>query len=129
MPVVFTSLLNIGREVIETPGQPPGETVYTISQTPQVYLDFMVHEDRGELVIDWDAMEELFPAGLLDDMFRAYQLSIAAFGRRRFRWSRTLADNARQLLPPESGAVDRRGQRHERAGERRVVAHAVSQAS
>jgi pyochelin synthetase len=100
MPVVFTSLLNIGQGNDQgTWAGRLGKTVYAISQTPQVYLDFMVHEDKGELVINWDAIEELFPAGLLDDMFRAYQTLLAQLASHDSSWSRTLADNARQLLP------------------------------
>ena len=100
MPVVFTSLLNIGQGNDQgTWAGRLGKTVYAISQTPQVYLDFMVHEDEGELVINWDAVEELFPAGLLDDMFRAYQALLAQLASDDSSWSRTLADNARKLLP------------------------------
>ncbi|MDG4864041.1 amino acid adenylation domain-containing protein, partial [Streptomyces sp. T-3] len=49
-----------------------GETVYAVSQTPQVRLDHQVYEDRGDLSYKWDAVEETFPAGVLDDMFDAY---------------------------------------------------------
>src|SRR5689334_605362 len=72
MPVVFTSLLNLADHSEEsTWAGRLGQTAYAISQTPQVYLDFMVNEDRNELVINWDSVEELFPAGMLDDMFEA----------------------------------------------------------
>ena len=40
-----------------------------ITQTPQVWLDHQVIEDAGGLLFNWDAVEELFPPGLLDDMF------------------------------------------------------------
>ncbi|HEY6324239.1 MAG TPA: condensation domain-containing protein, partial [Thermoanaerobaculia bacterium] len=69
MPVVFTSTLTMA-------GAPsaalPGEAGYGISQTPQVLLDHQVGEHGGALVYNWDAVEELFPAGLLDAMFAAY---------------------------------------------------------
>jgi amino acid adenylation domain-containing protein len=73
MPVVFTSALNmesLGRDV--SGFNKLGEWVYGISQTPQVWLDHQVYEQDGDLILIWDAVEELFPEGLLDDMFEAY---------------------------------------------------------
>jgi amino acid adenylation domain-containing protein len=46
--------------------------VYNISQTPQVWIDHQVHEHGGALVFNWDAVETLFPAGVLQEMFAAY---------------------------------------------------------
>jgi amino acid adenylation domain-containing protein len=73
MPVVFTSALAQG------PGSGSGTVVgwlgrlvYGISQTPQVWLDHQVYEDDGALVYNWDAVEELFPSGVLEAMFQAY---------------------------------------------------------
>ncbi|MEH2088675.1 MAG: amino acid adenylation domain-containing protein [Nostoc sp.] len=73
MPVIFTSTLGL-----ESLGQDTsilsqlGELVYSISQTPQVWLDNQLREQNGTLIFNWDAVEELFPAGLLDEMFAAY---------------------------------------------------------
>jgi pyochelin synthetase len=72
-PVVFTSL--VGQ------GQPRGDhadkfwmgnVIYGISQTPQVWLDHQAVEEDGALLLHWDAVEELFPEGLLNAMFDAY---------------------------------------------------------
>ncbi|WP_158573767.1 non-ribosomal peptide synthetase [Micromonospora craniellae] len=72
LPVVFTS--GIGFAAADEPFVPPvlGRLGHTISQTPQVYLDHQATEDGGDLLLAWDAVEELFPAGVLDDMFEAY---------------------------------------------------------
>ncbi|GAB1538087.1 hypothetical protein NUACC21_07440 [Scytonema sp. NUACC21] len=73
MPIVFTSTLGL-----ESLGQNTsslnqlGEVVYSISQTPQVWLDHQVIEQHGALLFNWDAVEELFPVGFLNDMFEAY---------------------------------------------------------
>ena len=100
MPVVFTSLLNIGQGVDQgTWAGRLGRTVYAISQTPQVYLDCMVHEEQGELVLNWDAVEDLFPPRLLDDMFQAYLLLLGQLATDDAAWNRTLANNSRKLLP------------------------------
>ncbi|MDV3349196.1 amino acid adenylation domain-containing protein [Leptothoe sp. LEGE 181152] len=50
-----------------------GKMTYMITQTPQVYLDHQVFfNPSGELFLNWDCVEELFPEGVLDDMFAAY---------------------------------------------------------
>ncbi|MDB9510453.1 amino acid adenylation domain-containing protein [Kamptonema animale CS-326] len=73
MPVVFTSTLTqdaFGEQ--NFPMHWLGETIYSITQTPQVFLDNQVSEEGGSLVFCWDAIEEIFPLGMLDDMFTAY---------------------------------------------------------
>jgi len=72
MPVVFTSTLNqsapqSGHRLWQA------DVVYGLSQTSQVYLDQQVSEVEGALVFNWDAIADLFPPGLLDDMFQAYE--------------------------------------------------------
>ncbi|MEU6842766.1 amino acid adenylation domain-containing protein [Streptomyces sp. NPDC046716] len=60
MPAVFTSLfLDHGQDT------GLGEEVFSISQTPQVWIDAQVFESDGSLVLDIDAVDELFPEGLV----------------------------------------------------------------
>src|SRR5260370_42229284 len=59
----------------------------------------MVYEEKGALLINWDAVEELFPAGLLDDVFEAYQRLLNDLAADDSAWQRTLAENARRLIP------------------------------
>jgi amino acid adenylation domain-containing protein len=49
-----------------------GERAFGITQTPQVLLDHQVWEDADGLSFNWDHVEELFPPGLVDDLFGAY---------------------------------------------------------
>jgi len=76
MPVVLTSTL-------AWPYVPEGgldallEPVFAISQTPQVYLDAQIEERHGELRCNWDAIEEVFPPGVLDAMFGAWVTALA----------------------------------------------------
>lgn len=72
MPVVFTSTLTLNN--FEDPERLPalGDPVFGIGQTPQVWLDHQVSEEAGCLRFDWDAVDELFPAHMLDDMFAMY---------------------------------------------------------
>ncbi|HUK24927.1 MAG TPA: amino acid adenylation domain-containing protein [Terriglobales bacterium] len=100
MPVVFTSLLDLGAES----GGPSsadrlGKRTYAISQTPQVCLDFVVHEDRGWLVVSIDAVDELFPAGWLDDFFEATRTLLTQLATDDAAWKRSLLENTYQLLP------------------------------
>ena len=73
MPIVFTSTLGM-----DTSGQEVstfshfGELVYGISQASQVWLDFQVWQSGEALSFNWDVVEELFPEGLIQDMFEAY---------------------------------------------------------
>ncbi|MEM7482781.1 MAG: amino acid adenylation domain-containing protein [Acidobacteriota bacterium] len=71
IPVVFTSALILDGDG-DAPWRLPGELVYGITQTPQVWLDHQVLELDGRLRLSWDTVDELFPSGLLDDMFEAY---------------------------------------------------------
>jgi yersiniabactin nonribosomal peptide synthetase len=96
MPVVFTSALNMEALGCDVSGVSKlGEMVYSISQTPQVWLDHQVYEQDGELVLTWDAVEELFPEGLLDDMFAAYCGFLQRLAEEEDAWQRT----ARHLIP------------------------------
>ena len=64
MPVVFTSLFLDHGEDLQL-----GEIVYSISQTPQIWIDAQVYEaDDGALTLDIDAVEGLFPDGLVTAM-------------------------------------------------------------
>ncbi|MEU5911428.1 amino acid adenylation domain-containing protein [Micromonospora sp. NPDC047527] len=71
-PVVFTSALSLGElfdaEVRDCFGLPG----WTMSQTPQVWLDYQITEREDGLYLNWDVVDELFPEGFVDDMFAAY---------------------------------------------------------
>jgi epothilone synthetase B len=99
MPVVFTSVLGLEYLGKGLKSSAFGETVYTISQTPQVWLDYQVLEDAGALSTAWDAVEDLFPKGLLDDMFDAYHrlLEGLAAGDDLWHANQTIVLPARQL--------------------------------
>ena len=77
-PVVFTSAVSVQRaRSVSTPAAPGGEglsgqSVYGIGATPQVWIDHGAGDDNGALQFAWDAVDELFPAGMLQEMFDAY---------------------------------------------------------
>lgn len=100
MPVVFTSVLS---HELEAPEADPvswmGEVLRRDHQTPQVWLDHVVVEEGGRLVLLWNAVDELFPAGMLDDMFAAYQRLLRHLAERDEAWQASPAELAVLLLP------------------------------
>ncbi|OEJ27976.1 hypothetical protein AR457_29385 [Streptomyces agglomeratus] len=99
MPVVFTSALVLGTGA-EDPSEGIrffGDEMYGITQTPQVWLDHQVTEERGDLLFNWDAVEALFPAGMLDDMFDAYRGALDRLAVDPVAWTEPAVSAA---LPP-----------------------------
>ncbi len=78
MPVVFTSTLGLTRPGQDTASEDDaaegglGDEGYVISQTPQVWIDHQVMEQRGRLRYNWDIVDGLFPPGLIEAMFQSY---------------------------------------------------------
>jgi non-ribosomal peptide synthetase component F len=74
MPVVFTSVLgyNTLEENDASAYSSLGEVVYNITQTPQVWIDHQVTESNGALQFNWDVVEDIFPQGMIREMFDAY---------------------------------------------------------
>ncbi len=117
MPVVFSSALGLGSmakgSVVDTRlGGQLGDVNYTITQTPQVWIDHQVFENNGELNFNWDVVEELFPDGMMDAMFSAYCNLLLKLSEGKDTWSlsqavalpayqheiRTEANNTEKLL-------------------------------
>jgi yersiniabactin nonribosomal peptide synthetase len=71
-PVVFSYLITGGDFVDIAFQERLGALTYMITQTPQVWLDHQVYQMDGTVVLVWDAVEGLFPAGMIDDMFACY---------------------------------------------------------
>lgn len=73
-PVVFTSMLPIttSRKKGFFPDKINLDVKYSIFQTPQVWIDHQVYEEGGDLVFNWDVVDELFPENLISEMFRSY---------------------------------------------------------
>jgi amino acid adenylation domain-containing protein len=106
VPVVFTSALGHHN----APGDQTlpiawlGETVFTITQTPQVWIDHHVVEDGGGLILSWDVVEDLFPAGMIDAMFEAHGRLLGALASDAQAWHQPVA----ALVPAAQGGRRRR---------------------
>lgn len=73
-----------------------GPEVYTSSQTPQVWLDVTAFEQHGGVVVQFDSVEGLHPARLIEAMVAGYQRLLVAL-LDEAAWSATTFD----LLPAE----------------------------
>ncbi|MCE7996681.1 MAG: non-ribosomal peptide synthase/polyketide synthase [Roseivirga sp.] len=84
IPVVITSTLGLGDDQEEggTDELPDNleeiQKPYSITQTPQVWLDFQLGENKDGLWFIWDSVEELFPEALIDHMFEAFNQLLSA---------------------------------------------------
>ncbi|MCV3216658.1 amino acid adenylation domain-containing protein [Plectonema radiosum NIES-515] len=97
MPIVFTSTLgfsSLGQETLTFSHF--GDLVYGISQASQAWMDIQVWEEKETLTCNWDVVEELFPTGLISDMFEAYFSLLKQLATSESAWLNT----NRQLIPP-----------------------------
>ncbi|MDX3240512.1 amino acid adenylation domain-containing protein [Streptomyces sp. ME18-1-4] len=104
MPVVFTSMIGFDSATdLAGTAQVFGDVVYGVSQTPQVWLDYQVLEDRGELLVNWDFVDELFPAGMIEEMFLAHRACLERLGESEAAW-----DERELVTLPAAQADERR---------------------
>ncbi|WP_394836710.1 amino acid adenylation domain-containing protein [Pendulispora rubella] len=105
MPVVFASTINFRTDDEPVPlglGQhlsamgTSAREVGSSIRTPQVWLDHQVVQDGGELVVNWDVVEELMPEGMISAMFAAYRDLLVRLADDPQAW-----ETARLLTPDE----------------------------
>ena len=75
MPVVFTSALDLKGQGFSTDWLDSfGTPSYTLTQTPQVYLDHQVRElKNGGVECTWDVIRGIFFPGMVETMLAAYE--------------------------------------------------------
>ena len=96
MPVVFTStpLQNLNDK--NTVGTFLGEVVYSLSKTPQVWIDNLHYvEADGSLTYTWHVVEDLFPEGMVNDMFDAACRLLQRLANEEDAWQNT----TQQVVP------------------------------
>lgn len=69
MPVVYTSTIGVINN-IDTKGI--GEIVYSITQTPNVYLDCQVSFVEGRLMLNWDYLSSAFDGADIESKFEMF---------------------------------------------------------
>ncbi|WP_405792638.1 amino acid adenylation domain-containing protein [Streptomyces sp. NBC_01506] len=106
MPVVYTSAIRgAGDE------EAAGEVGFSITQTPQVWIDCQVMERNGELLLNWNVRDEVFPPGLVEAMFEAFEGLLGRLASGSAAWD----DAAPVPLPV--GQAARRAEVNATAGE------------
>ncbi len=106
IPIIFTSILNQLESKWEPAdsyfddGKAQEEDRYSISQTPQVWIDHQVIERDGALHYNWDVVEELFPQGMIDEMFHSYCQLLEMLASNPSSWdSATPVSNNKECFP------------------------------
>jgi amino acid adenylation domain-containing protein len=102
MPIVFTTTPQEATlqalSYQQTVGDIPlGEVVYSVYQTPQVWLDNIYYPDTdGSLTYTWQVVSDLFPEGMVQDMFDAACRLLQRLASEETAWQ----EPQQSLIPP-----------------------------
>lgn len=83
---------------------PLGEPEWGISQTPQVWIDHLAFEHHGEVWLQWDSNDALFPPALVETLFDAYCQLINQLCDDESAWQKPFAD----MMPASQRAIRER---------------------
>lgn len=86
MPVVFTSGIGLTKGRASEDNSYLGTLGYGLSQTPQVWMDMQVYDDKTGLVVSLDAVENIFPEGMVAELFEAYKTLLEKFATTDEYW-------------------------------------------
>ncbi|WP_084262886.1 non-ribosomal peptide synthetase [Actinomadura formosensis] len=75
-----------------------GELGYTVSQTPQVYLEVRSAVRKGGLEFTWDVLDSVFPPGLAQDMLDAFVRHVRRLAEVPGSWD----ERSRRHIVPEA---------------------------
>ncbi|ECA1950217.1 amino acid adenylation domain-containing protein [Salmonella enterica subsp. enterica serovar Virchow] len=102
-PVVFTS--NLGRSLYGSRAESAlGEPEWGISQTPQVWIDHLAFGHQGEVWLQWDSNDALFPPALVETLFDVYCRLINQLCDDETAWQKPFAD----MMPARQRAIRER---------------------
>jgi pyochelin synthetase len=111
-PIVFTSALPLTSRASDSRPlgfEAFGKEVFSISQTPQVWLDHVCLERHGGLVFRWDLREGVFAEGLVEDMAVAYRRLLQQLCQNQAAWGTRLhASPAAEDLEQRNAANETR---------------------
>jgi amino acid adenylation domain-containing protein len=86
-PVVFTSQIGTGNADDPAARRWIGDLVYSTGQAPQVWIDHQISETLGRLQFWWDYLDDLFPAGLVEQIFERYCRILEELTESDERWT------------------------------------------
>ncbi|MBS0628759.1 MAG: amino acid adenylation domain-containing protein [Verrucomicrobia bacterium] len=101
-PVVLTSVLGLDDKQNVDLTEEFGEEVFSITQTPQVWLDFKAYEIHGDLVVEWDFVKELFRPDFVEAMHTLFITELKEFASNPQRWL-----SCQNCLPPNEQLIER----------------------
>lgn len=93
MPVVYTSTIGAGNgNSIDGEFMRNSTITYKISQTPQVWIDCQVTEEKDMLCVNWDVRTGVFKEGIIEAAFEAFNQLINRLAEDEEAWNcKTLA--------------------------------------
>lgn len=105
VPVVFTGALGV-HDMVDDSGSLEwvGTQVHAVGQTPQTWLDHQVLEQDGQLRLQWDVLDGLFPDEDLEHLVAQHTETVAALAEDEIAWTQTRPgsphiDSADVLVP------------------------------
>ncbi|WP_181427870.1 non-ribosomal peptide synthetase [Pseudomonas mosselii] len=102
LPIVFTSALGLPEASSLKTSRLSGQLVHSVTQTSNVWIDCQIEEADGELIVNWDAVDEAFQDGVVESMFAYYRRLLSALATQDEAWERglrTRVEDARLPLP------------------------------
>jgi pyochelin synthetase len=76
MPIVFTSAIDTQAASDGVAAPEAVQFGYGITQTPQLWIDCQAMTRDGVLHVNWDVRDGVFPAGVIEEMFRSFETLI-----------------------------------------------------
>ncbi|MFJ8776147.1 amino acid adenylation domain-containing protein [Streptomyces microflavus] len=105
IPIVFTSAIDAAGADFGQAVTGLGTMIDSIVHTPQVHIDHQVFEYDGELVLNWDSIDELFEAHDIDQMFQLYVGLVERLSTQDAAWEAHATTRAQPHRPLPSGAA------------------------
>ncbi|MCJ8351986.1 amino acid adenylation domain-containing protein [Moritella sp.] len=78
-----------------------GTSGWGCTQSPTTWLSLHAFVSGGNIVLQWDSQDDLFPDNMIDDMFTTYTKLVTDFCQSTSLWNQALPD----LLPGEQQSV------------------------
>jgi amino acid adenylation domain-containing protein len=100
MPFTFNSAIGYVKQDVDGSAlELFGRETYSVSQTPQIWLNAFAMEQHDSLVVQLDGVDELFPDGMLDALASGYRILLESLSVEE-TWDARLFD----LLPQDQKA-------------------------
>jgi thioesterase domain-containing protein len=118
VPVVFTGALGV-HDMVDDSGSLEwvGTQVHAVGQTPQTWLDHQVLEQDGELRLQWDVLDGLFPDDELDQVVERHTEVVMRLAENDGAWTQMRTtfdmfpiDPADILVPLRSATASHRAE-------------------